>query len=66
MGSGAKSSRRKGFLIYEEMHKYFHHIQYSMRRSLVMYDFAPVPSEFLNMYMRKTFFSFLSVHFILS
>ncbi len=26
MGSGAKSNMRKGFLIYEEMHKYFHHI----------------------------------------
>jgi hypothetical protein len=23
---GAKSYMRKGFLIYEEMHKYFHHI----------------------------------------
>ncbi len=27
MGSGAKSYMRKGFLIYEEMHKYFHHIR---------------------------------------
>jgi hypothetical protein len=26
MGSGAKSYMRKGFLIYEEMHKYFLHI----------------------------------------
>jgi hypothetical protein len=26
MGSGAKSYVRKGFLIYEEMHKYFPHI----------------------------------------
>jgi hypothetical protein len=26
MGSGAKSYMRKGFLIYEEMHKYFHYI----------------------------------------
>jgi hypothetical protein len=26
MGSGAKSHIRKCFLIYEEMHKYFHHI----------------------------------------
>ncbi len=26
MGSGAKSYIRKGFLIYEELHKYFHHI----------------------------------------
>ncbi len=26
MASGAKSYMRKGFLIYEEMHKYLHHI----------------------------------------
>ncbi len=26
MGSGAKSDMRKGFLMYEEMQKYFHHI----------------------------------------
>jgi hypothetical protein len=26
MGSDAMSYMRKGFLIYEEMHKYFHHI----------------------------------------
>jgi hypothetical protein len=26
MGSGAKSYMRKGFLTYEEMQKYFHHI----------------------------------------
>jgi hypothetical protein len=26
MGSGAKSYMRKGFLIYEEMHKYFHYV----------------------------------------
>ncbi len=26
MGSGARSYIRKGFLIYEEMHKYFHRI----------------------------------------
>jgi hypothetical protein len=26
VGSGAKSYMRKGFLIYEEMNKYFHHI----------------------------------------
>ncbi len=32
---------RKGFLIYEEMHKYFP-IQY-MRRPLVIYDFATAP-----------------------
>ncbi len=42
MGSCAKSYMRKGFLIYEEIHKYF-------RRSLVIYDFAPDPSEFPNL-----------------
>jgi hypothetical protein len=26
MGSGAKSYMMKGFLIYEDMHKYFHHL----------------------------------------
>ncbi len=36
MGLGAKSYMRKGFLIYEEMHKYFH----NMRWLLVIYDFA--------------------------
>ncbi len=40
MGSGAKSYMTKGFLIYEEMHKYFDH----MRRSLVMH---PIPLNFL-------------------
>jgi hypothetical protein len=43
MGSGAKSYMRKGFLIYEEMHKYFSSY---MRSSLVIYDLAPDPSEF--------------------
>jgi hypothetical protein len=38
----------KGFLIYEEMHKYFHHTYVYMKRSLVIYDFAPDPSEFPN------------------
>ncbi len=35
MGTGAKLCMRKGFLIYEELHKYIHHIP--MRRSLVIY-----------------------------
>ncbi len=43
MGLGAKSYIRKCFLIYEEMHKYMY-----MRRSLVICDFAPDPSEFPN------------------
>ncbi len=44
MGSGAKSYLRKCFLIYEEMHKYI--FSPYMRRLLVIYDFAPDPSEF--------------------
>jgi hypothetical protein len=40
MGSGANSYIRKGFLIYEEMHKFSPY----MRRPLVLYDFAPDPS----------------------
>ncbi len=43
MGSGEKSYMRKGFLIYEEMHIY---LTIHMRRPLVIYDFAPDPSEF--------------------
>jgi hypothetical protein len=38
-GAAAKSYMRKGFLIYEEMRKYFP----IMRRSLVIYDFATAP-----------------------
>jgi hypothetical protein len=37
-GAVAKSYIRKGFLIYEEMRKYF--TIYCMRRPLVIYDFA--------------------------
>jgi hypothetical protein len=40
-GAVAKSYMRKGFLIYEEMYKYFP--IYSMRRPLVIYDFATGP-----------------------
>ncbi len=43
MGSGAKSYMRKGFLIYEEMRKSF---TIEDRRSSVICDFAPDPSEF--------------------
>jgi hypothetical protein len=39
LGSGAKSYMMKGFLIFEEKHKYFHHKR-------VIYDFAHDPSEF--------------------
>ncbi len=41
MGSGAKSYMRKGFLIYKIFSPY-------MRRSLVIFDVAPDPSEFPN------------------
>jgi hypothetical protein len=51
MGSGAKSYR-KGFLIYEEMRKFFAIYE----EALVIHDFAPDPSEF------PYLFSFLSVH----
>jgi hypothetical protein len=44
MGSGAKSYMRKGFLIFEEMHKYFTIRVYE--ETLVIYDFAPDPSKF--------------------
>ncbi len=47
MGSGAKSYMRKGVLIYENMHKYI--FSPYIRRSFVIYDFAPDPSEFPNM-----------------
>jgi hypothetical protein len=35
----AKSYRKKGFLIFEEMRKYFP----NMRRPLVIYDFSTAP-----------------------
>jgi hypothetical protein len=41
MESGAKSYMRKGFLIYKIFSPY-------MRRSLIIVDFAPDPSEFPN------------------
>jgi hypothetical protein len=45
MGSGVKSYMRKGFLI-QYMRKCANISPY-MRRPLVIYDFAPDPSEFL-------------------
>ncbi len=57
MGSGAKSNMRMGFLIHKEMRKYF---LPNMRRSLVIYDFAPNPSEFPNTW-GKFYFLFISV-----
>jgi hypothetical protein len=41
MGAVAKSYMRKGFLIYEEMRKYF--VIIYIRRPLVIYDFATAP-----------------------
>ncbi len=43
MGSGAKSYMRKGFLIYEEMHNIFTIYEEVV---IVIYNFAPDPSEF--------------------
>ncbi len=51
--------RASYFLIYEEMRKYFP--IYSMRRPLVIYDFATAPFGIF-LYMRKIFF-FISVSF---
>jgi hypothetical protein len=42
MGSGAKSYMRMGFLIYEEMRIYLTIYE----KAVVIYDFAPDPSEF--------------------
>ncbi len=41
MGSGDKSYKRKGFLIYDEMHKYFYHICEEVVNHV--HDFAPDP-----------------------
>ncbi len=42
MGSSVKSYKRKGFVIYEEMRKYFPKYE----EALVIYDFAANHSEF--------------------
>ncbi len=39
MGSGSKSYKREGFLVYEEMRKYLTVYE----KALVIYDFAPYP-----------------------
>jgi hypothetical protein len=52
---------RKGLLIHEEMRKYFP--IYSMRRPLVIYDFATTPFWIYLYIWGKHLFSFLSVHF---
>jgi hypothetical protein len=48
---------RKGFLIFEEMRKYFP--IYSMRRPLVIHDFATAPLNFL-IYEENLIFCFIS------
>jgi hypothetical protein len=59
----AKSYMRKWFLIYVEMHKYFTHILYSMRRPLVIYDFAPDFSKFpYTVYEENFLLFFISVY----
>ncbi len=57
MGSVAKSYMRKGFLIYEEMRKYL--VIYSMKRPLVIYDFATAPF-WISLYIRKIIFFFIN------
>ncbi len=53
-GAVVKSYMREGFLIYEEMRKYF---PIYMRRSLVIYEFATAPF-WISLYMRKICFLF--------
>ncbi len=50
MGAVAKSYMSKGFLMYEELGKNL--VIYSIRRPLVIYDFAPTPF-WISLYMRK-------------
>ncbi len=57
MGSGAKSYMRKGFLIYEEVHKYFHHICGGRYAYMTLH---PIPLNFL-IYEENFIFFFISV-----
>jgi hypothetical protein len=59
MGSGAKSYMRKDFLIYEEIHTQI--FSPYMRRPLIIYDFAPDPSEFPNTYIYEESFLFFFI-----
>jgi hypothetical protein len=56
MGAVAKSSRRKGFLIYEEMGKYLV-IHGRPLVILLIYDFATAPF-WISLYMRQNCFLF--------
>ncbi len=58
MGAVAKSYRRKGYLIYEEMRKYL--VIHVYEEPLLIYDFATAPF-WISSYTRKSLFSFLSV-----
>jgi hypothetical protein len=58
MGSGAKSYMWKGFLIFSK--RKCTNISLYMRRPLVIYDFAPYPTDF-SFRMRDILFSLLSV-----
>ncbi len=57
MGSGAKSYIRKGFLIYEEMRKFF-----PIYEEAVSHIWLCTRSLWISLYMRKILFYFLSVH----
>jgi hypothetical protein len=59
-GAVAKSFMRKGFLIHEEMRKYFP-IQY-MRRPAVIYEFATAPFWISIYRYEENLIFFLSVH----
>jgi hypothetical protein len=62
MGSGAKSYMRTGFLIYKEMHKYFHHtVLYMMRSLVILIHLLPIPLNFL-IYEKNFILFFISVH----
>ncbi len=56
MGSGAKSYMRKGFLIYEEMRKFF-----PIYEEAVSHIWLCTRSLWISLYMRNILFSFLSV-----
>ncbi len=63
MGSGAKSYMRKGFLIYKEMHKYFHHTVYDevVSHTHTYMTLLPIPLNFL-IYEKNFILFFISVH----
>jgi hypothetical protein len=62
MAAVAKSYMKKGFLIYEEMHKY---PIYCMRRALIVYDFETAPF-WISLYRYMRTFFFISVGYLAS